>query len=98
MKSLGVMPDQTYMYIQGHFLFDKVVMPLLKKTCNRLMREREREITHQSLHTTQRHNELSCYGIRGLTTVCSRNKGHRGVYKSAEVYAIRAARSFERTE
>ena len=87
MKSLGVMPDQTYMYIQGHFLFDKVVMPLLKKTCNRLMREREREITHQSLHTTQRHNELSCYSssVADVECLIRRNVGYVGSPQFAAV-------------
>lgn len=60
-KRLGVTPDTTYLYVQGHHLFDKVVVPMLKKICNLLIRERENEIARQSLHSTQRHNELSCY-------------------------------------
>lgn len=61
LRRLGVQPSQTYMYIQGHHLFDKIIMPLLKKVCNQLMREREREISRQSIHSTQYRNELSCY-------------------------------------
>ena len=60
-KRLGVTPDTTYLYVQGHHLFDKVVVPMLKKICNILIRERENEISRQSVHSTQRHNELSCY-------------------------------------
>lgn len=74
---LGVTPEQTYMYIQGHHLFDKVVMPLLKKVCNRLMREREREISRQSVHSTQYHNELSCYtsSVGDVELMLRRNVG-----------------------
>lgn len=60
-KSLGVTPETTYLYVQGHHLFDKVVVPMLKKICNMLVRERENEISRQSVHPTQRNNELSCY-------------------------------------
>jgi len=60
-KRLGVTPDTTYMYIQGHHLFNKVVLPMLKRVCSDLVREREREISRQSIHGTQRRNELSCY-------------------------------------
>lgn len=61
LKRLGVTPDTTYLYIQGHHLFNKVVVPMLNKVCDRLVRERENEINHQSMHSTQRKNELSCY-------------------------------------
>ena len=30
---LGVEPEQTYLYIQGHHLFDKIVMPVMNKVC-----------------------------------------------------------------
>ena len=60
-KRLGVTPETTYLYVQGHHLFNKVVVPLLKKVCTQLVRERELEITQQSIHTAQRRNELSCY-------------------------------------
>ena len=60
-KRLGVTPETTYLYVQGHHLFDKVVVPILKKVCSLLIREREDEITIQSVHGAQRRNELSCY-------------------------------------
>ncbi len=77
LKRLGVLPDQTYMYIQGHHLFDKIVMPLMKKVCNQLMREREREISRQSVHTTQYNNELSCYtsSVGDVLLMMRRNTG-----------------------
>lgn len=76
-KRLGVMPEQTYMYIQGHHLFDKILMPLMRKLCNQLMREREREISHQSVHATQYHNELSCYSssVGDVQLMLRRNMG-----------------------
>ena len=61
LRELGILPSETYMYIQGHHLFDKVVVPLVKKVCNTLVRERERDISRQSVHATQQRNELSCY-------------------------------------
>ena len=70
-------PDQTYMYIQGHHLFDKIIMPLMKKLCNQLMREREREISRQSVHSTQYRNELSCYtsSVGDVELMLRRNVG-----------------------
>ena len=78
LRRLGVAPDQTYMYIQGHHLFDKIVTPLLKKVCSRLMHEREREISRQSIHTTQQRNELACYSSSVADTefVLRRNVGY----------------------
>ena len=35
-KRLGVTPQTTYLYIQGHHLFDTVVAPILSKVCNLL--------------------------------------------------------------
>lgn len=58
---LGVTPETTYLYIQGHHLFDNMVVPMLIKLCDKLRRERENEINHHAVHSTQRHNELSCY-------------------------------------
>ncbi len=77
LKQLGVVPAQTYMYIQGHFLFDKIVLPLLKKVCNQLMREREREISNQSVHSTQYNNEMSCYSssVADVQLMMRRNIG-----------------------
>ena len=60
-KTLGVTPQETYLYIQGHHLFDGVVTPMLTKVCDALIREREREIYRGAVHYTQRHNELSGY-------------------------------------
>ena len=58
---LGVTPSTTYLYIQGHHLFDAIVAPIMSKVCNRLRTERENEISRTAVHRTQMHNELSCY-------------------------------------
>jgi len=60
-RALGVTPQTTYLYIQGHHLFDTVIVPILNKVCNRLRQEREDEITRTAQHHTQRSNEMSCY-------------------------------------
>lgn len=77
LRSLGVTPDTTYLYIQGHHLFDRVVLPLMKSVCARLVREREREISLQSVHNTQCRNELSCYSssIADITNTLKKNVG-----------------------
>jgi hypothetical protein len=52
-KALGVTAQTTYLYIQGHHLFDTVVSPKLSKVCNLLRQERQNEIYHASAHKTQ---------------------------------------------
>lgn len=58
---LGVTPETTYLYIQGHTLFDGVVMSVLAPVCTLLRKEREREIRRLAEHEVQLQNELSCY-------------------------------------
>ncbi len=60
-SSLGVTPDTTYLYMQGHTLFDNVIMPLLEPICAQLRKEREREIKTLAVHSKQRQCELSSY-------------------------------------
>ena len=61
LRRLGVTPETTYLYIQGHHLFDGVVVPMMQKVCDQLIRSRENEINRLAVHNTQRLNELSCY-------------------------------------
>lgn len=65
-KELGVHPDNTYMFIQGHHIMDNVVMKLLTPVCNALRREREAEIKELASHDMQFHNELTSYQRRQL--------------------------------
>jgi len=61
LKTLGVTPQTTYLYMQGHHLFDTVVAPILTKVCNLLRQERQTEIYQSQAHRTQKRNEMSCY-------------------------------------
>ena len=58
---LGVTPENTYMFIQGHHIMESVVMKILTPVCNALRREREEEIKRLAEHHTQFRNELTCY-------------------------------------
>lgn len=61
LQRLGVTPQTAYLYVQGHTLFDNVVIPLVGPVCTLLRRERENEIKRLACHETQLQNELSCY-------------------------------------
>lgn len=78
LRRLGVRPDNTYLYIQGHHLFDKIVVPIVSRVCDRLVREREHEIKRQSVHNTQMRNELSCYShsIQDIVQMLKKNTGY----------------------
>ena len=62
--ALGLKPEDTYLYIQGHAVFENVVLPLLTPICTQLRKEREAEIRRNAVHSQQRQNELSCYQHR----------------------------------
>ena len=78
LKQLGVTPQTTYLYIQGHHLFDNIVVPMLKRVSDLLIRERETEIHRTAKHNTQRHNELSCYShsTEPIVPALKRNVGY----------------------
>ena len=78
LEELGVTPQTTYLYIQGHHLFDKVVVPVMQKVCTKLVRDREQEIRYQSRHSTQMHNELSCYNhsTQDIVQMLKKNMGY----------------------
>ncbi|MBQ9637605.1 MAG: DUF4435 domain-containing protein [Prevotella sp.] len=78
LKQLGVTADTTYLYIQGHHLFDRVVMPMLKKVCSQLISERQDEISRQSQHSTQKNNELACYkkSVGDIESTLKKNLGY----------------------
>ena len=77
-KELGVTPQTTYLYVQGHSLFDNVVVPILTKVCNRLRMERQDEISRTARHHTQRRNEMSCYehSIQDIRQMLKKNNGY----------------------
>ena len=60
-RTLGVYPENTYLFIQGHHIMDSVVMRLLIPVCTFLRREREEQIHKLAVHSTQLNNELTSY-------------------------------------
>jgi hypothetical protein len=78
-KALGVTPQTTYLYIQGHHLFDNVIVPILNKVCNRLRMERQEEIYHTAVHHEQRRNEMSCYehSLQDIRQMLKKNTGYK---------------------
>ena len=77
-KLLGVTPQTTYLYIQGHHLFDTVVSPMLTKVCNLLRQERQNEIYYSVAHKTQKRNEMTCYenSLQDIKVMLKKNTGY----------------------
>lgn len=84
LQTLGLTPQNTYMYIQGHHLMDNIVMELLNPVCTMLRRAREKEIRQNAQHTQQQDNELSSYqhSCAPIDQMLRRNSG----YKTAPQY------------
>lgn len=82
--ALGLRPETTYLYMQGHHIMDNVVLKMLLPVCTLLRREREEEIKRLAQHSRQYHNELSGYRNSqvGVEMILRRNYG----YKSSELY------------
>ncbi len=78
-RKLGVTPQTTYLFIQGHHLFDTVVAPIMAKVCNLLRQERQNEIYHAQAHRTQKRNEMSCYenSRQDIKTMLKKNTGYQ---------------------
>ena len=60
-QDLGLTPDTTYLYMQGHHILDNVVMKVLIPVCTQLRREQEDMIRRKSVHVKQYDNELTSY-------------------------------------
>ena len=76
---LGVTPQTTYLYIQGHHIFDTVVAPILTKVCNQLRLERQTEIYQSEAQRTQKRNEMSCYenSRQDVKAMLKKNTGYQ---------------------
>ena len=61
LRNLGINEHNTYLYIQGHHLFDLVVSPIVESVCNALRNERENEIRDRAIHSEQARTEMACY-------------------------------------
>ena len=77
-KQLGVTAQTTYLYRQGHHLFDTVVSPMLTKVCNLLRQERQNEIYYAMAHKTQKRNEMTCYenSLQDIKVMLKKNTGY----------------------
>ena len=58
---LGINPDETYFYIQGHHMMNSVVLRVLQPVCRLLRGKREEEIERYAYHRQQYNNELASY-------------------------------------
>ena len=79
LQTLGVTPQTTYLYMQGHHLFDTVTAPILNKVCNLLRQERQQEISTARAHGVQKRNEMSCYenSLQDIKSMLKKNTGYQ---------------------
>jgi len=102
-KALGITPQTTYLYIQGHHLFDAVVVPILNKVCNHLRQERQDEIARTARHHMQKQNEMSCYehSVQDIRQTLKKNVGYQSapqflrIQQDIEAYLTTARKSPE---
>lgn len=82
LRDLGLEPDTTYLYIQGHHLMDGVVMKLLGPVCTLLRREREQEIKKLAEHSEQFYNEMTGYenSQANVSLILKKNSGYKNLY------------------
>ena len=88
-EKFGITPETTYLYIQGHTLFDNVVLPLLEPICAILRKEREREIKTLAMHAKQRQCELSSYqhSVMPIDIVLKKSTAFKSAPQMAKVRA-----------
>lgn len=74
-RSLGILPAETYLYIQGHQFFNETIVPMLTRECDFLIAQREKEIRIQSKHYIQLDNEMSSYehSLEQVTSMLKKN-------------------------
>ena len=84
LTALGIAPDETYFYIQGHHIMNGVTMRIMQPVCRHLRSKREAEIERYAYHRQQYNNELASYRHSqcDVATMLSKNTD----YKSAPPY------------
>ncbi|MEG1564255.1 MAG: DUF4435 domain-containing protein [Bacteroides sp.] len=82
LERLGLKPDTTYLYMQGHHIMDNVVMKLLTPVCTLLRREREEDIKRLALNEEQLHNEQTCYQNSQISVevMLRKNNAYQSLY------------------
>lgn len=78
------MPENTYLFVRGHDIFDKVVEPLAEAVCRVLRRQRENEIRRNAVHRTQYNNEL--LGYQHAATSIEEMLSKHSKYEDAPLY------------
>lgn len=61
LEQLEILPEETYLYIQGHHIMNNVVLRMLQPVCRHLRSKREEEIERFAYHRQQYNNELASY-------------------------------------
>ena len=61
LRDLGINDNNTYLYIQGHHLFDLIVSPVVQTVCDILRNEQENDIRDRAVHSEQARTEIACY-------------------------------------
>ena len=61
LRDLGINDNNTYLYIQGHHLFDLVVSPVVQTVCDILRNEQENDIRDRAVHSEQARTENDSY-------------------------------------
>ncbi len=81
LEELGLTPDNTYLYVQGHHLKDNIVMRVMEPVCIGLRKSREKEIMRLAEHRQQMNNELSSYqhSMTDLEQMLRRNTGYKNL-------------------
>ena len=81
LEGLGLRPDNTYLYVQGHHLKDNIVMRVMEPVCISLRKSREKEIMRLAEHRQQMNNELSSYqhSMTDLEQMLRRNTGYKNL-------------------
>ena len=84
LTTLGIDPDETYLYIQGHHIMNGVTMRIMQPVCRHLRAKREEEIERYAYHRQQYSNELASYRHSqcDVATMLSKNTD----YKDATPY------------
>jgi hypothetical protein len=82
LQALGLRPETTYLYIQGHHIMDNVVTKLLAPICAALRKQREDEILRLAEHDEQCRNELTAYrnSQSDVAATLRKNTGYKSLY------------------
>ena len=89
LKPLGLQPDTTYLFMQGHHIFDHVVLRIIKPVCSILIQQRERYIERLAIHKEQYNNELTAYqnSLTDIEQALKRNFGFNNLFAYHWLYS-----------